>query len=161
MICNVALLVPNILEFHPKIGVMYPMSIALGTCASYVFLFMNASLQIKLADRDVVGFQMVGNHWLYRYHGMRSVLIYYDKIADFVAFALLVVYFDSALDWDICLFIYIILRLISQALCCNTMLYGRNPDSSVPSSFCVLFFSSLCTYIQDKQTLPYTFFVHI
>ena len=141
-ICNFASVVPNILEFRNNIGVMYPVSIALGLCLLYVFSLMSVFFEIRFADRDVVEFQTAGSHWLQRFHAMRRFLTYFDRIFDLLALALFTAYYrDSLPDRHICLGIYVTLRVISLALCYFTKLFKCYPIRTVlpavVSLFCV------------------------
>ena len=142
MICIFASAVPNISQFRHGSGVMYMVSVALGLCLMWVLLFMWVLKEIKLVEKDVVGFQIVENHWLHRYQAMRRVLFISDRFFDiFAVLCFIMFYLGSVPYWPVCLGIYIALRVVSLVLCCNTKLWKcyaiRTVLPAILSVFCV------------------------
>ena len=81
---------------------------------------------INIVDDDVARFvwEMTERKWLYRYHYMRRYLMLCDRFADVEYAGLFVLYYrESFPQWDICLGIFITLRLMSFALYSNTKLF--------------------------------------
>ena len=81
---------------------------------------------VNIVDDDIVRFvwELTKRKWFYRYHAMRRYLMVFDRMTDVEFVGLFVLYFrDSFPHWDICLGIYVILRLISFALYSNTKFF--------------------------------------
>ena len=82
-------------------------------------------LLLNIVNDDVVRFvwELTERRWFYRYPYMRRNKMIYDGLGDIVCVALFSMYHHHPFPrWDVCLGIYIILRLISLALCYNTEL---------------------------------------
>ena len=89
---------------------------------------------INILDDDVAHFvwEMTTKRWLYRYHYMRRHLMMGDRWTDLEYIGLFVLYYlESFPHWDICLGIFITLRLISFTLCSNTVLFKCYPVRTV------------------------------
>ena len=81
---------------------------------------------LNIVNDDVLHFvwEMTKRKWFYRYHYMRRYLMIFDRLAEIEYAGLFVLYYrESFPHWDICLGIYIALRLISFAMYSNTKLF--------------------------------------
>ena len=82
--------------------------------------------QFSIVDDGVVRFvwEMTERRWFYRYNYMRRVLYILDRFSDIECTVLFSLYccYQSFPHWDVCLGIYIVLRLVSVALYSNTSL---------------------------------------
>ena len=81
---------------------------------------------LNIVNDDVVRFvwELTERRWFYRYHYMRRYLMLFDRLGDIEYTVLFLMYcYHSFPHWEVCLCIYIILRLISFTVYSNTKLY--------------------------------------
>ena len=95
--------------------------------------------------------------WLYRYHYMSRWLIRLDRGIDLgaVVFFVFLYHSESAPHWEVYLYVYITLRLVTIALCCATNLCERYLVRTMvlhaASGFCgVAFFAPFVAYESDR-----------
>ena len=119
LLCSLALWVPMILAWSGQALVIVPVCYLLVMCAAYVLVFMETYRKLKIVngeDFDFV-FELEDDRWLYRYYGMRRLMMFLDRLFDVFVFGLFAFYhLKSIAYWPICLGIYILLRLMSFEL---------------------------------------------
>ena len=81
---------------------------------------------LNIVNDDVVRFvwELTERRWFYRYHYLRRYLMLFDRLGDIEYTVLFSMYcYHSFPHWDVCLCIYVTLRLISFTVYSNTKLY--------------------------------------
>ena len=131
-------------------------------CETCIYPIVLAFRKLKFMD-DPLQFlpEMKNNRWLIRYHEMRTYLMLSDRGADIVALFLNLLYYgESAPHRHVCSGVYIILRLISLALCYNTELCECYAVRTlipwiISSLFCNVALSIPLLSIPDKGYIGY------
>ena len=107
-------------------------------------------LMLNIVDDGVVHFvwELMERRWFYTYHYMRRTLMMFDRFADIEYTVLFAMYYRQlSPHWEVCLGIYICLRLTSFALYSNTLLCKCYAFRTVLATIISSFFCSSVAWL--------------
>ena len=120
LLCNVVLMVPMIANTHDEITTIIPVCLVFFFCICYVFIFM---VYLNGYDRLSFVHDSFQTRWFNIFGYMRMFVMAFDRLIDVFAVIVFASYHGSSfLYWDVCLYVYIILRLLSILVCYGTKL---------------------------------------
>ena len=123
IICSVVAWAPWIIVWNNHALVLFSVCQSLAKFIVYVVILVQAYRKLWILDLDVL-FEPKEDYWVYRYHVNRRFLLFIDRLFDIFVVALFISYhLKSIPHWPVCLSICIVLRLISMALCSNTIMW--------------------------------------
>ena len=123
IICSVVAWAPWIIAWNNDATFFFPVCQSLAKFIVYVVILVQAYRKLWILDLDVLS-EPKEDYKGYRYHINRRFLLFLDRLFDiFVVVLFFFYHLKSIPHWPVCLSICMILRLISLALCSNTVMW--------------------------------------
>ena len=125
LFCTAAIIIAMSMIRSDKATIPLVVALMIGFCGSYIYPFVWTFRNLNFVDDDPLQFllKMKNTRWLIAYHKRRTYLMFLDRFLDIWAACVNVFYYQESAPYrDVCLGVYITLRLISLALYSNTKL---------------------------------------